>query len=216
MSYLSPQITTNHRKKLLCISSQGLITVHAPNPPVTQKSPSVLTLILRFLFFFPRLLYQAIKSPLNSFAHPFRTPISNIPNTSSDDPQDYDDEQDSIQEGSTTPTKEFLEQSNAITISPTPYAAASPDPPNEFDLDNEIWKESWRFANHITYPLRIQIARGYFEGKIYHGQFYEDIVALRALEGRAWEEGVVDSEKEIIGMGREVMMSGLRIWGVSE
>ena len=180
---------------LLCISGQGLTTVQAPKSLVTQKSPSVTAIVLHFLFFFPRLLYHAIKAPLISFAHPFDTPISNIAKTSEDNPQDSDDEYASIEKASTTPDDKGMEQTNTINTPPASCVKASLNASsNEFDIDNEAWKEAWRFANHITYSLRLQIARGYLEGKMYWEQVDESIVELRELEGRAWEWKVADSE----------------------
>ena len=180
---------------LLCISSQGLITVHAPSPPVTLKSPSVLTIILHVLFFFPRILYHAIKAPWNSFAHPSRTPPSNVAETSEDDTQDSETEFTLIQQASTTPNDKTVEQSNTTSTSPVSCATTSPNVPKEFDINKETWKEAWCFANQITYPLRSQIARGYLEEKIYRQQVYNDIIALRELESRAWERGGNDSER---------------------
>ncbi len=179
---------------LLCISGQGLTTVQAPKPPVTQESPSLMTIVLHFLFFFPRVLYQAIKAPLTLFAHPFGTPISNIAKPSEDDPLDSDDEHTHIQEASTTTDAKSVEITDIITATPISCATATPNAPSEFDIDNEAWKEAWRLANHITYPLRLHIAREYLEGNIYREQLGENIVELRELEDNTWEWGIANSE----------------------
>ena len=114
MPALQSQTTTN---MLLCISSQGLTTVHdarEPPSPVIQESPlSVLNVIvpilllfprllyqaiqslfmfLHILLFFPDLLYQALKSLSNSFTYPFAQPLFRVAKGSKHEPQGSNNE----------------------------------------------------------------------------------------------------------------------------
>ena len=189
MPALQSQTTAN---MLLCISSQGLATVHdarEPPSPVIQESPlSVLNVIvpillffphllyqaiqslfmfLHILLFFPDLLYQALKSLSNSFTYPFAQPLSRVAKGSKHEPQNSNKE--------ATP--------------------ASLEPPMEFDIEKEVWKEEHGcFANQITnHTLHLQVAGDVRAAEIYFGRLDEDIVGLRELEGKAWE---ADSEGE--------------------
>lgn len=102
-----------------------------------------------------------------------------------------------------------MEQSDNITTPPTVYASASLTPPNEIDINNQAWKEAWRFANQITYSPRLQTARGDLEEGTYRANLDKDVVELRELEV-GFGSVVVRVVKEkgmAIGMGR-VMMDG--------
>ena len=127
-----------------------------------------LILIVHFLLYFPDLLYQALKSSLKLLTHPFAELVSNIAKTSKHDPQNSDEE---------------------IATSPIPYAIASLQPCNEFDIGNLVWKEE---CDQITYySRRLQAPQRHVRERweLDGGLLDEDIIRLRELEGKAWGAG---------------------------
>ena len=150
---------------------------------------------LSFVLFLP---LHVIKTPCNPIAHPVRPPQPNIANTIPADPQSSSSSENiPVKEISTT----RMEQSDKITTPPTVYASASLTPPNEIDINNQAWKEAWRFANQITYSPRLQSARGDLEEGTYRANLDKDVVELRELEGRLWERNGAGSERDGDGDG---------------
>ena len=185
---------------LLCTSNQeGLTTVQAPKPPITQRrSPSVMVMIIQYLLFLPTLLYQSTKGALHYFTRPFNHPTPNT-TVSSDDPQ-----QDSNNKSTTTiehslhtskhhqrpPTQKRsnpLNNKHLKQTHTTATASLSNSHPSAFGTDYEAWNEAWHFANHITYSLHFQTARGVLEEKRDGEELNEDVIAVKELEGRVWD-----------------------------
>ena len=133
--------------------------------------------------------FHVIKTPCNPITHPVRPPKPNIPNTISGALQDSKHLDTPIEEYSASPADKTVERTNEIATSPISSATTSPHTHSEFDTDNQAWKEAFHFADHITYPLRLQIARGYRD-QLDDGATVE----MRELEYKVWECGTVRSE----------------------
>ena len=155
-------------------------------------------MIFHYLLFFPDLLHCSIAAVLHFITRPFN---QSTPNTtvSSVDTQDSNNKSTtSIEDNHNSKHQQrppTQKRSNPLNNKPpkqthtTATASLSNSHPSAFDTDNEAWNEAWHFANHITYSLHFQTARGVLEEKIDGEKLDDDIVALRELEGRVWDGG---------------------------
>ena len=195
---------------LLCITSQGLITVPARDPPsaVIQESlSSVLSIILNILLFFPRLLYQQAIHFVTDILHillffprllyQVLKSLITIFHILLYLPYLLYQAFKSLLKTLTYPlaklvshlarsSKHHLKSSDkeTTTTSPVPNAIATLQPLNESDMfdSSACWREECCSALQAVWDVH---EGGEMDGELLD----EDIVGLRELEGKAWGDG---------------------------